>query len=40
MAESIVQMLVGVGELVLIMGASAGIMFIVWAIKQSLSNKQ
>jgi len=40
MADLIVDALVGVGELVLIMGTSAVVLWLGWAIKQSLSNKQ
>jgi hypothetical protein len=38
--DLIVEMLAGVGELMLIMGASALILWVGWAIKQSINNKQ
>jgi hypothetical protein len=40
MADCIVEMLVGVGELTLIMGISAIVVWFGYLVKQSFTNKQ
>jgi hypothetical protein len=38
--DLIVEMLIGMGELMLIMGFSALVMFLVWLVKEAIFKKQ